>query len=53
MTIPLHLTARKGYHDACEILLKHDKGLTLPVWERLVGPSLQVDSKDLLRIDAF
>lgn len=50
---PLHLAARKGYHDVCEILLKHDKGLTQSVWERLVGPSLQVDSKDYYATTPF
>lgn len=42
----LHLAAIKGYHDVCEILLKHDKSLTRSLWERTVGPSLPVDSKD-------
>ncbi|KAJ5164864.1 uncharacterized protein N7500_006694 [Penicillium coprophilum] len=42
----LHLAAAKGYHEICELLLKHDKSLDRSVWARLVGPSLEVDSKD-------
>lgn len=42
----LHVAARKGHHDVCDILLKHDKGLTRNLWERMTGPSLQVHAKD-------
>lgn len=42
----LHIAARKGHHDICDILLKHDKGLTRSLWERMTGPSLQVHAKD-------
>ncbi|KXG50233.1 uncharacterized protein PGRI_062000 [Penicillium griseofulvum] len=42
----LHLAAAKGHHDICDLLLKHDKALNRSVWTRLVGPSLQVYSKD-------
>ncbi|KAJ5358618.1 uncharacterized protein N7496_011031 [Penicillium cataractarum] len=43
---PLHSAARKGYHDVCDVLLKHDKGLNRTLWEKITGPSLPVDSKD-------
>ncbi|KAJ5512834.1 hypothetical protein N7463_002386 [Penicillium fimorum] len=42
----LHLAAAKGHHEICELLLKHDKSLNRSLWTRLVGPSLEVDSKD-------
>jgi ankyrin repeat protein len=41
----LHLAALKGHDEVCDILLKHDKSLTRTLWERMTGPSLQVDSK--------
>jgi ankyrin repeat protein len=41
----LHLAAMKGHDEVCNILLKHDKILTRTLWERMTGPSLQVDSK--------
>lgn len=41
----LHLAAMKGHDEVCDILLKHDKSLTRTLWERMTGPSLQVDSK--------
>jgi ankyrin repeat protein len=41
----LHLAAIKGHDEVCDILLNHDKGLTRTLWERMTGPSLQVDSK--------
>ncbi|KAJ5199414.1 hypothetical protein N7491_000030 [Penicillium cf. griseofulvum] len=42
----LHLSAAKGHHEVCDLLLKHDKALNRSVWTRLVGPNLQVYSKD-------
>ncbi|KAL2821138.1 ankyrin repeat-containing domain protein [Aspergillus granulosus] len=44
----LHLAAEKGHHDVCELLLKHDKTLNRSLWTRIVGPSLEVDSKDCM-----
>lgn len=45
---PLHTAARKGYHDVCDILLKHDKGLNRTLWEKIRGLSLPVDTKDAM-----
>ncbi|KAJ5360103.1 hypothetical protein N7517_009294 [Penicillium concentricum] len=42
----LHLAAARGHHEVCELLLKHDKSLNRSVWTKLVGPSLEVDTKD-------
>ncbi|KAJ5273683.1 hypothetical protein N7478_008808 [Penicillium angulare] len=42
----LHYAAERGHHDVCDILLKHDKALNRSIWDRVTGPSLQVDRKD-------
>ncbi|KAK4870063.1 hypothetical protein LT330_005117 [Penicillium expansum] len=42
----LHLAAARGYHEVCEILLKHEKTLIRSFWNRMVGPSLEVFAKD-------
>jgi ankyrin repeat protein len=46
METALHLAATKGHHDICDLLLKHDKALNRPLWDRIVGPSLEVYAKD-------
>ncbi|KAJ5458021.1 hypothetical protein N7475_009409 [Penicillium sp. IBT 31633x] len=42
----LQLAAFKGHHDICDLLLKHDKALDRSLWTRMVGPKLEVDTKD-------
>lgn len=49
----LHLAAERGHHDVCEILLKHDKKLYRSLWDRWVGPSLEVYSVDSVGNTAF
>lgn len=49
----LHLAAKKGHHDVCDLLLKHDKNLTRSIWERMTGPALEVYSKDYTGVIPF
>lgn len=42
----LHYAAIKGHHDVCELLLKHDKTLNRSLWTQMIGPRLEVYSKD-------
>ncbi|KAJ5081102.1 hypothetical protein N7456_013340 [Penicillium angulare] len=42
----LHYAAEKGHYEVCDILLKHDKALNRSFWDRMTGPTLQVDRKD-------
>lgn len=42
----LQYAAMKGHHDVCDLLLKHDKTLNRSLWTQMVGPSLEVYSKD-------
>ncbi|CAI7646975.1 unnamed protein product [Penicillium glandicola] len=42
----LHLAAIKGHHEICDLLLKHDKALERSLWTRVVGPNLEVYTKD-------
>lgn len=42
----LQYAAMKGHHDVCELLLKYDKTLNRSLWTQMVGPSLEVYSKD-------
>ncbi|KAJ5732902.1 hypothetical protein N7533_013349 [Penicillium manginii] len=42
----LHLAAKKGHHDVCDLLLKHDLNMDRSLWSRMTGPSLAFDTKD-------
>ncbi|KAJ5682577.1 hypothetical protein N7462_005742 [Penicillium macrosclerotiorum] len=50
---PLHWAAKKGHADVCELLLKHDKNLDRSLWARPMGPSLEVDAKDMFEETPF
>ena len=42
----LHYAAKYGFPEVCNLLLEHDKALNRTLWERMTGPSLEVDTKD-------
>lgn len=49
----LHYAAKYGFPEVCNLLLEHDKSLTRTLWERMTGPSLEVDTKDCYGVIPF